>query len=472
MADRPLTERLKVFGIELGNPTSLTKYEPYWREMAVRELQGYLLAADKVASNEMDGDAPALDRRSAKPKPTLTLPLPHEPKRGFDGATGDATVAPDNNTDAILSEALESGLTCPVVLQSFTYLRESAVARGTRLNKNLWNVRDEQHKAHVFAVDLSGTFYPRANYDDPAYEHRDWLDGRRNNEPKGRIRIGYELDDHLGKPNSWPSTDTKVLLTTDIANVVNDQNAVYRVVRTAARFESHGYLDCINAWDDSFFTLGLFQWAIGADGGECELGALLARFKRADPDTYRRYFGAWGIHPAKVDPPLSVGRPLCEIVRRTGIDQVEPFDKHQREYFRTWHWVFRAQAAVRNSFALQRAMYKLAAERATGLVKLPVPGLPQRVLADYFKSQRGVAMLTRWHIKSPGTLTGSLRDLINLSGLSGDPTTFTDDDEDTLCSTLIQMSRLVATCGLGDDLESICKMPPGELDRTRGSFPD
>jgi len=65
-----------------------------------------------------------------------------------------------------------------------------------------------------------------------------------------------------------------------------------------ATAENEGNLDAINTWDNSFISVGMFQWTLGQKTAEGELPALVKLVQQNEPDAFEQYCGQFGVKPS------------------------------------------------------------------------------------------------------------------------------------------------------------------------------
>jgi hypothetical protein len=78
----------------------------------------------------------------------------------------------------------------------------------------------------------------------------------------------------------------------------------------------------------------------------------------------------------------------------------------ENKYGKNWHFFYRFQMATRTSTDLRCAMWDFTKFRIRDILNksLEVSGKSRRI-GDYVTSEKGVAMLLRWHIYRPGHIT-------------------------------------------------------------------
>jgi hypothetical protein len=211
----------------------------------------------------------------------------------------------------------------------------------------------------------------------------------------------------------------------------------YKVVRAVSEVEAIGYFDCLNAYDRAFVSLGPCHWTAGLASGpspgsavdEGELWGFVAYLKETNRYAFAQAFGRfgvdvateWGRNGAELFNPSQrkyTGRPT--VPREGGgaheLGRVEEFD-----LFRDWHWFYRVQMAGRTVDGFRRAMWDMARLRIRDVGETPwdgpagpptwtVPGpqgpRPARI-KDVITSERGMAIVHRWHIRAPANMVSA-----------------------------------------------------------------
>ncbi|MEV0994136.1 peptidoglycan-binding domain-containing protein [Nonomuraea sp. NPDC050202] len=211
----------------------------------------------------------------------------------------------------------------------------------------------------------------------------------------------------------------------------------YKVVRAVSEVEAIGYFDCLNAYDRAFVSLGPCHWTAGLASGpspgsavdEGELWGFVAYLKATNRYAFAQAFGRfgvdvateWGRNGAELFNPSQrkyTGRPT--VPREGGgaheLGRVEEFD-----LFRDWHWFYRVQMAGRTVDGFRRAMWDMARLRIRDVGETPwdgpagpptwtVPGpqgpRPARI-KDVITSERGMAIVHRWHIRAPANMVSA-----------------------------------------------------------------
>lgn len=200
------------------------------------------------------------------------------------------------------------------------------------------------------------------------------------------------------------------------------QLSTFKVVRTAAHFECLGYVDAFNAYDDVTLSFGPWHWTLarcsgaGAPGERRELPAFLAYAMATYPGAYERHVRMFGLTPETTWPiamAAGTGTYSDRIMIATeagrgvlcGVSGTAGSRQDENTYAKNWHVFYRFQMACRTSDDLRRAMWDFARIRVRDILDktFTIGGVARRV-GDYVTSEKGVAMLLRWHIYRPGHL--------------------------------------------------------------------
>lgn len=274
------------------------------------------------------------------------------------------------------------------------------------------------------------------------------------------------------------------------ATMTAAEKSTYRTIRSICERESLGYFDCMNAYDRAVVSAGPYHWTICIlesaaphKPGDGELVPLLARLRVNHPNVYQTYFEFYGVRPSadwgtKGDDFFDTSKHKYAgwlSFQLTATDYVDiPRIQALGDYFRTWHWFYRVQMMCRLSSDIQEEMWTYAKMRVRDILATewdgasPISdgsgGTRQATIGDYFTSEKAVAMITRWHVWSPGGMVSGgnagswLKQVLTAANISGDPSTWTDANEATLITKLREKGREKAE-GLGDGLDDINTWP-------------
>ncbi|WP_344478185.1 hypothetical protein [Nonomuraea monospora] len=341
---------------------------------------------------------------------------------------------------------------CPVVVEAWE-LREGRPDRlhtipGGGRAGNVWGAREITSTApRVFVRDLTRTWErPSREPVAPAHPELDvsgdyrvlgdyagpraWPEFGHTWRPEGEM-----LPEHLlpsPEPGGPGPTLAQLVQAGDRAVL-----GTYLVVRAVSEVEAIGYFDSLNAYDRGFVSLGPCHWTAGLATGpapasavdEGELWGFVAYLKATDRYAFAQAFGRfgldvateWGQSGAELFNPSQrkyTGRPA--VPREGGgaqaLGRVEEYN-----LFRDWHWFYRLQMAGRTVDGLRRAMWDMARIRVRDVGETPWDGpagpptwtvpdaggpRPARI-KDVITSERGMAIVHRWHIRAPANMVSA-----------------------------------------------------------------
>ncbi|MEV0623794.1 hypothetical protein AB0I81_61485 [Nonomuraea sp. NPDC050404] len=212
----------------------------------------------------------------------------------------------------------------------------------------------------------------------------------------------------------------------------------YKVVRAVSEVEAVGYFDGLNAYDRAFLSLGPCHWTAGLASDPApaspvegsELWGFVAFLKATDRVAFAEVFGRFG-----VDVATGWGRNGADLFnpsqrKYTSRPTVAQEDGQWRELatveeydmFRSWHWFYRVQMAARTVDGFRRAMWHMArlrirdvgetpwdgpADPPTWTVPTPGGGSRPARIKDVITSERGMAIVYRWHIRAPANMVSA-----------------------------------------------------------------
>jgi hypothetical protein len=224
-------------------------------------------------------------------------------------------------------------------------------------------------------------------------------------------------------PNhTWSSADVEIRPDTmlgiggnDGVGLTDSQLSTFKVIRTASHFECYGYFDCLNAYDRVTLSFGPCHWTLqdcdGTDRADNprEMPAFLAYMRHTYPNDYQTYFGTFGFTPQSEWPiPLNGSGTYCDrLTFETENNNVllcgfVTDGREENKYLKNWHSFYRFLMATRLSTNLRRAMWDFARFRIRDILNKCFIINNQRIrVGDYVRSEKGVAMLLRWHIYTP-----------------------------------------------------------------------
>ena len=392
-----------------------------YTQWAVREFQCHAkfpnAAKEDVAGTEQRY-LPRLFRLSQNP-PSLTGIARYPDNGRISGALNEET------RNALQAWA-DGTLRCPVIVYASTDNRNNDVLQnGINLDRivqeNLWLYNDHRTTApRMYAIDYSGYYTIPERY-------------------RGQVRYGgytfprpivvgdYTNASYAGicslPPNhTWSSADVEVRPDTMLGTggnngvgLTDSQLSTFKVVRTASHFECYGYFDCLNAYDRVTLSFGPCHWTLqDCDGGNRadnprEMPAFLAYMRHTYPNDYQTYFGTFGFTPQREWPiPLNGSGTYCDrLTFETENNNVllcgfVTDGREENKYLKNWHSFYRFLMATRLSTDLRRAMWDFTRIRIRDILnRIFVFDTGQIRVGDLVTSEKGVAMLLRWHIYGP-----------------------------------------------------------------------
>jgi hypothetical protein len=222
------------------------------------------------------------------------------------------------------------------------------------------------------------------------------------------------------------------------------KRATFRVIRAVADQESDGHFEGGNAYDSQVVSYGLMHWTVRPKDGGGELPAFLAYVRYRYPEVFARHMMTFGAGVAEWWRWVA-GAVTGRACLPSGERSLRKYDAHAttagpggtadrwppvlREkdpdqrivmegdlaYLRNWRAIYRATIASRTEPDYQKAMWDFARIRLRDLLLVqwpsqgtwPMAGGAKATLADTFKTERGIAMVLRWHVKNPGDVVAN-----------------------------------------------------------------
>lgn len=188
---------------------------------------------------------------------------------------------------------------------------------------------------------------------------------------------------------------------------------------------NEGALDAINTWDNAHLSFGMYQWTMGTGEAKGELPVLLKKIKNLDPETFRYYYGRYGMEIDEANSNEVYGR-----VMLNGVSVKAVADK---EKLRDNRWAFRFWRAGLDPI-VKLAQMLHAFDRLYTFYKHErykvVVGGNRYFVNQIVTSEFGVALILDHHVNRPAHPRKHLAIAISQVGLSAkDPATWTTDDE-------------------------------------------
>ncbi|GAB2922368.1 peptidoglycan-binding domain-containing protein [Rheinheimera gaetbuli] len=385
--------------------------------------------------------------------------------------TGPVTGSANAETRARLELWGDMKYRCPVVIEAWRIHGGQMVEC---IEQNLWHSKDlRDSKLRMFARDFSGRYggtWPPVP------------DGKNDRAVVGEY-TGSKTSRYVGGPISmaprhvWPSAE---ILPGNIvgkawADMSAAERSTFRVIRTISEAEASGYFDSVNAWDTAVLSLGCYhhtilllaynkekkKWIL--DKGE--FGANLVYIKKKFPGAYERFAAQCGIH---VDEDWDRDRTKIYVkglrkyeawvrVKDQDDNWIDTKDLKYAEYFRSWHWFYRAQMAMRTDADLQKSFWLMTRIRIRDVLDTPWPkddkfelrfnkGSVDRAatIGDVFKSELATALIMRWHVNRPAPVVSKggtfLKKILTIAKITEKNTAkWTDKDETKLISAIIKL---------------------------------
>lgn len=430
-------------------PTGNFKRHTQW---AVREFQchaKFAQAAKEDVSSTEKRYLPRLFKLSQTP-PKVT----GEARYPDDGKVSGAL---NEKTRKALQAWADGALRCPVIVYASTDTKRSKMDNGSDLAKivkeNLWLGDDHKENHRMYAIDYS-------RY----YSIPDTYGGEITVKPGGYkfprpIVLGKYANAVPGGPiseppnHTWESQDVEITPNNLIgrggingAGLTEKELSTFKVIRTASRYECYAYFDSFNAWDDVTISFGPCHWTLASTAKaeeKRELPAFLAYVKHAYPSTYMNFIEIFGLLPRKNWTDNDWNRPQNEeknVIKGSGSynDNItiqtetsyqilcgQSGDKKERAkentYCKGWHWFYRFQMACRTAKYFRYAMWDFTRFRLRDILETELAlttiekdtktntvkkSTGEKIkIGKYVTSEKGVAMLLRWHIWRPGHIT-------------------------------------------------------------------
>jgi len=236
-------------------------------------------------------------------------------------------------------------------------------------------------------------------------------------------------------------------VTTLQANPASATTKTYKVVRAVAEQECIGYFDSLNSYDNALMSFGPCHWTLGIHEnnayGNGELSAFLSYLHTNNRAAYMTAFGDYGLLPAAAwgangsnqhmadqgkyagwirwhsdtaDPATAANLVPAAINNTVADIPLVPRARDESHYFKSWHWFYRWAMAGRTIAGVQRAMWNMARMRIRSQQNFQVQiqttnaqGVNVNInttLGQIFTSEKGMAIIHRWHVYRPGHVGG------------------------------------------------------------------
>lgn len=188
---------------------------------------------------------------------------------------------------------------------------------------------------------------------------------------------------------------------------------------------NEGALDAINTWDNAFLSFGMYQWTMGTETAKGELPALLKRIKNLDPDTFRYYYGRYGMDIDEANSNEVYGRVTLNGVSVQAVADKEKF-RDNRWAFRFWRSGLDPMVKLAEMLHAFDRLYSFYHHENYKVVV----GNNRYYVDQIVTSEYGVALILDHHVNRPAHPRKHLATAISQAGLSAKaPDTWTTDDE-------------------------------------------
>jgi hypothetical protein len=327
--------------------------------------------------------------------------------------------------------------------------------------------------------------------------------------PPGRSSSDIVLGDYSssgqGGPRSVPPghtwTEAEILperlIGLPLASLLTGQRSTFKAIRAVSEVECEGFFDGLNAWDNATVSFGPYHWTlrIGSDLGE--IPAFLAYLRHMNAAAFQEAIGFFGIDidgnwvsaAGNADGADLFSNSQRKYTRSAWIEFQQddgsfapvPRTKEDTDYFRTWHWFYRFVMANRTIEPFFRLEWDMARMRirdflavewpsALGVPPVPVPegGTRPATIGDVYTSEKAVALLLRWHVRfpahicsmaQPGTQLRNAFGRANIPAAAGDPSAWTDANEQSLINGIMQEVAALGNAGFSSTMQSVRDWP-------------
>lgn len=246
----------------------------------------------------------------------------------------------------------------------------------------------------------------------------------------------YTAWGNYGGPMSMPprhTWSTAELLPSNLVGVETyeemtaAQQSTFKVLRAVGEQECLGFFDALNAYDNAVISLGPCHWTLailsGTTASEGELCGFLSFLRATDPQAFRQSIEFFGL---RIDEDWNAGAGDGATLRDNALKKYTGWPAQQRDngtwarmeatgaaanYYKTYHWYYRFQMAGRTIEGFQRAMWDMVRIRISDIRNTPWgigvanvgTGTNARpaTIGDVVTSERGMAILLRWHVFRP-----------------------------------------------------------------------
>jgi hypothetical protein len=242
--------------------------------------------------------------------------------------------------------------------------------------------------------------------------------------------------------------------------------SLQRVMQSVS--ENEGKIEAINTYDNSFLSVGIFQWTAGAEGDPGELAGLLHTLKQRAPQTAKAYFGDHGLEAE-----LTTSGPNKLLYGHLLLNGTKLNTAKRKSVLREHIWSYRFWRAAHDP-EVRRAQIALAMARIPVFHHLPIKKGSPLTVAQCVTSEYGVALLLDQHVNRPGHVPGTLNKgieaFIAKTG-KADPKKWTDSDERRVLTLYLEF-RAKTSMTNSQKRAQVTKayVDKGALSDLRGSF--
>lgn len=389
--------------------------------------------------------------------------------------TGPVSGVANAATRALIQLWLQNDWRCPVVIEAWDMNGSSLSAI---MHMNLWKYDDlHSTRPRMFARDFSNYYQ---NQTRRIFSDR-------------QVLGDYHIYSSWSGPRSVPPlhcwTEAEIMPNQDLFSGINpampiagqlngSQFSTFRVIRAVAEVEPEGFYDGINAYDKVYISVGPFHMPIGEvnDGSGGELGGFMAFFMDQEPAEFEKLFGFCGVKAFRNwngngrSIFRSSGRFTSTMALQNdngSFSELLTPDREPYHWFRSWHWFYRFAMAGRTSPIYRKALWNYSRIRLRTLLNTVwdnslevqvtnASGTTRRpaTIGDIFTSEKAVATIYRWHVKSPSNIVFNsragriLREVVRTAGINlSSPLTITLTDEQRLVDILVRHVDAPATTG-------------------------
>lgn len=373
-------------------------------EWAVREFQAYA-KMEQVAQQE--ATALHVEPNSVSPQYMLYLSGAANPSK-YDGPVSGVV---NQKTRERLALWLRERLRCPVVVEAW---KLKGGVRLALLAENFWAGEMTDTKPRVYSFDFSDHYTPPAPPPGLSQKSMNALHALGD----------YATSDYgngpriVGPAHTWTESEVtpEALSGKGFGELGYQDQVFFKCIRAVSEVECDGYFEGQNDYDTGIISVGVFHWTLSSTG----LPKLLRRFMQHDPAAFEHAFGTFGLSIVKEepDPPSGPNRSHDRFGLQNEAGGHDRADKEgEREYFRTWHWVYRFAMACRTVSSFQQAMWEYAKTRFDDFRRIrwhhtfgPTSSPTTPTIGEVYTSEMVMAILLRWHVNLPSTVIGSRKE--------------------------------------------------------------